>query len=719
VSAHSAIGRLRGEAVVCVAPGADRDQLLRCLRSVAEHTAPEIPILVCGHEAPSSRALGLDEPRQIDARELDFTGVAAASAPADLVWLSGDRVVCDGWLARLRAAAYLDSQVATATALTNRDSPATVSLPPGMGPDEAATAVKSGSARIRPRLVAAGRHCVYIRRSALELTAGFADLGDFSNRCVAAGLNHVLADDVLVATHDAVRLDSDAPAHPTAPPDPETGRRPVARPDPDARASSWLARADSVRWPTPLARSLGAVRRALHGISVAIDARVLSGPMNGTKLHVLELVAAVARAGELRVTALVGAGLDPATRELLASVPGLELLDPASADCRRWPRADLVHRPYQVDSPADLALLAGLGDRLLVTQQDLIAYDNPSYFRSSADWQAYRELTRSALAGADRVLFPSAYARDQALAEDLIERQRASVVPIGVDHPLTRARADGTVAPPPAADLLAAGGELILCIGSDYHHKNRLFALRLASELQRRHGWRGTLALAGSHVPFGSSHADEARLLEQDPRLRAAVVDLGPIGEPEKRWLLSHARLVVYPSVYEGFGLVPFEAADHDVPCMWAAGGAISELLPDRAAGIVPWDVAASAEVALRLLRDERERSQNVGAVRGAAASLRWDRSAKLLLEVYALACREPPTPGAAEERAGGVMQAGLSEDAVRLVGPGGALPRELERPLLALAARPRMAAAVLGAIKGGYELSRRWSARRSRGQPR
>ena len=43
-------------------------------------------------------------------------------------------------------------------------------------------------------------------------------------------------------------------------------------------------------------------------------------------------------------------------------------------------------------------------------------------------------------------------------------------------------------------------------------------------------------------------------------------------------------------------GLVPFEAAAHRVPCLWAPGTSLSELLPDEAAGIVPWNDAQTAE---------------------------------------------------------------------------------------------------------------------------
>ena len=42
--------------------------------------------------------------------------------------------------------------------------------------------------------------------------------------------------------------------------------------------------------------------------------------------------------------------------------------------------------------------------------------------------------------------------------------------------------------------------------------------------------------------------------------------------------------------------LVPFEAADHGVPCLWAQGTSLSEVLPDEAAGITPWDAEPSAD---------------------------------------------------------------------------------------------------------------------------
>jgi hypothetical protein len=44
----------------------------------------------------------------------------------------------------------------------------------------------------------------------------------------------------------------------------------------------------------------------------------------------------------------------------------------------------------------------------------------------------------------------------------------------------------------------------------------------------------------------------------------------------------------------------------------------------------------------------------------------------------------------------------------MRLVGPGGELPPDVHRPLLALATHPRIAAPLFGALKLGYRASHR-----------
>ena len=630
---------------------------------------------------------------------LDVNRLLATAAEADVVLLRPGCVVADGWLDGLQEASRLDSRVATAIPLTTR---VVDSMPQWQDTggaagrltlDEMATAVRSGSLRLRPRLPAAGGPCLYVRRSALELAGeldpaflpGAREATAFSRRCVENGLFHVLADDVLVCDQ----------AGPAA--DARDGYR-LSRPHDDG---------DRLR------RSLSRVRRTLAGMSIVIDARILSGPMNGTAVHVLEVIMGLQRAEKARVAVLVPDRLNQDAAGALESATGLSLVTTEQASAVWRGRADLVHRPFQVSNAGDLMFLAALGERLILTQQDMIGYHNPSYFPTPDAWEGFRQLTRSALAMADQVVFFSEHVRDDATAEDLLEPARASVVHIGVDHPV--ARSDEPVQPP-GATRLQVGDEAILCIGSDYRHKNRVFAIRMLEQMRHRHAWHGFLLLAGPSVDHGSSRDAEADLLARDPQLAHSVIDLGPVDEAGKAWVLRRASLVVYPTTNEGFGLVPFEAANAGLPCMWAPGTSLSEILPDRAAEIVAWDATQSADRAVELLRDARRRQQNVAAVREAGRHLTWDATAARLIELYEAACDAPSTPAGAFQHRDGTINWSLSEDALSLVGPGGELPADVERPLLALATHPQIAGPVFGALKLGYRAAYRL--RRSRSFP-
>jgi glycosyltransferase involved in cell wall biosynthesis len=724
----------RGEMVVCIPVYGGHEQFVPCLESVLAHTPADTPILVCDDASPDRRSQDhvralQDRPSEHELlylrreRNVGFpvnvNGAFASAAPADVVVLNSDCVVAEGWLEGLRAAAYSDSSVATASALSNHASvlsvPGLTDLPEPAEFARAASAVRDRSLRLRPRLLTAIGHCMYVRRSALELVGGFdpafspgyGEEVDFSQRCLQMSLCHVAADDVLVLHHGGVSLSVDGAPNPVK----RANERRIADRYPYYHEAVRTVMADATG---PLARSLGAARRALSGLSVVIDARILDGPMTGTQLHVLELLTALTRTGEARVMAIVPRDLTPDADRALRAVPQLDLLR-AEAVVSAGVRADVVHRPFQVSAPADLTLLAQVSDRLVVTHQDLISYRNPAYFRSFVDWQGYRELTRRALATADHVVFVSGHARDDALAEQLVEPHRASVVHNGVDHSLLEPKA--APVPPNGAVRLDPDAEVMLCLGTNFRHKNRVFALRVLDELQRRHDWPGRLVLAGPRVLHGSSVEAEAEVLRGGPRLERAVLDVGSVSEAEKAWLLKRASLVIYPTVYEGFGLVPFEAAEHRVPCLWAAGTALDEVLSGADGGIVAWDVAATADRALRLMRDAGAREANVQAVRRAGAAHSWNAAARRLIEIYHQACAEAPAPVGAWERTRGLMRRGLSDDAIRLVGPDGVLASDFERPLLALATHPQIGRPVLRAIRAGYLASarlRRLSGRRA-----
>ena len=154
---------------------------------------------------------------------------------------------------------------------------------------------------------------------------------------------------------------------------------------------------------------------------------------------------------------------------------------------------------------------------------------------------------------------------------------------------------------------------------------------------------------------------------------------------------------------------------------MWAPGTSLSEILPDAAAGDRALGCRGQRRSARSaLMRDpERTRAANIAAVREAAAELTWDAQRGALIELYHATCDDPAAPASAFERRHGEMKDGISDDAMRLVGPDGALPAEMERPLLALATHPQIGPPRVrrgqARLPASYRLRRRRSAARRR----
>ena len=249
--------------------------------------------------------------------------------------------------------------------------------------------------------------------------------------------------------------------------------------------------------------------------------------------------------------------------------------------------------------------------------------------------------------------------------------------------------ADGEPVAPPGVE----GRPFLLCLGTDFLHKNHPFALALFQRLREAHGFDGRLVLAGPHALRGTSEGEEAAWRAANPQLAADVVALGEAPEAQKAWLYRHAALVLYPTTFEGFGFIPFEAAEAGAPSLWANQSSMADLLPSEHAGIVPWDVEASAANAARLIADPQPL---VEAVRKAGAELTWDRCAEQLLAVYRDAATAP-------RRASAEPRESLTDLAMSLVGPGGWLSPDDQQALLAVSARPALKRTVFGALKGGY----------------
>ena len=100
----------------------------------------------------------------------------------------------------------------------------------------------------------------------------------------------------------------------------------------------------------------------------------------------------------------------------------------------------------------------------------------------------------------------------------------------------------------------------LLVLGNSMHHKGRLFALELFKEISKLNN-EYRLILAGPNPSFASSISEESKYLSENPELKSKISIRGQLTKEQVDKLIQESEAVLCPSISEGFGLVPFEAA--------------------------------------------------------------------------------------------------------------------------------------------------------------
>jgi glycosyltransferase involved in cell wall biosynthesis len=131
---------------------------------------------------------------------------------------------------------------------------------------------------------------------------------------------------------------------------------------------------------------------------------------------------------------------------------------------------------------------------------------------------------------------------------------------------------------------------------------------------------------------WGSAAFEEA--LAKCPA-RHRVVRRGYVQADARDRILAHATALVYPSVYEGFGLPPLEAMAAGVPVVASDAGSLPEVLGKSAVVVPSGDVAALAAAMSKVALDEQLRSGLVERGRAHVASFTWEETARGMVALY------------------------------------------------------------------------------------
>ena len=259
------------------------------------------------------------------------------------------------------------------------------------------------------------------------------------------------------------------------------------------------------------------------------------------------------------------------------------------------------------------------------TIHDLIPLDHPEWFnRRFAQWYAW--LLPRLAKRVRQIIAISEFTKQRVIELLGVSAAKIVVIPNGVDARFSP-RSSGEIEAAKRG-LSIADSRYLLCVGSLEPRKN---LLRLFE------AWRKAQALT----------PDDVVLVVAGPAANARVFGSAPIGNIPSRVhftgyvsdeflpsLYSGALAVVYPSLYEGFGLPPLEAMACGAPVVTSNNTSLPEVVGDGAVLVDPYDVDSIAEGIVRVLSSGAVRDVLRAKGLARASQFTWERTAQETLHV-------------------------------------------------------------------------------------
>jgi len=232
-------------------------------------------------------------------------------------------------------------------------------------------------------------------------------------------------------------------------------------------------------------------------------------------------------------------------------------------------------------------------------------------------------LTPLAVLASDRIITVSEFARDEVV----------NVYPTAAGK--TTAIYNG-VTPRDPTDVEPVNslspGQFLLFVGSVNPRKNLSGLLRAYRQYRQQTDDPRSLVLVGPDDDvFASTNLPAVN----------GVRRLGYTSEAKLTWLYDRAALLVFPSLYEGFGLPILEAMSAGTPVVTSDRGAMAEIADDAAHLVDPTESTAIASGIQDVLDDDEYQETLSQRGKSHSAQFSWARTARCTLEVYQEAINE------------------------------------------------------------------------------
>jgi glycosyltransferase involved in cell wall biosynthesis len=303
-------------------------------------------------------------------------------------------------------------------------------------------------------------------------------------------------------------------------------------------------------------------------------------------------------------------------------------------------KCDLVHVPNAFSIPRSLSC------PYVITVHDMLDHMLRARERNGFWRTMHFQLTRTVLSGAARIFAVSNFTKAEIEKWFDIPSGRINVIYNAIDERFLRGHAS-------AADreMIAKRYQVtypfLLYAGRISPHKNVVRMIEafsaLKTELERSQSYPDLkLIIIGDDL---SGNPDLRRTV-----IRSGVQNdvrfLGFVPIDVLRIFYDEAKVFVFPSLYEGFGLPPLEAMAHGTPVVASNSSSLPEVVGRAAVLVNPENVFEIMRALHRALTDNalRERLKERGYQQ--VAKFSWEASVRRIIEAYGAVCHKSVTSG-------------------------------------------------------------------------
>jgi alpha-1,3-rhamnosyl/mannosyltransferase len=210
-----------------------------------------------------------------------------------------------------------------------------------------------------------------------------------------------------------------------------------------------------------------------------------------------------------------------------------------------------------------------------------------------------------------------------------IAPEKITAIPLGVESMFRPLSSDET-----RAVLSSHGlehGRYFLTVGTLEPRKNLSLAIRAYSALPESIRKLYPLVVIGMKGWHSAEIEKLIAPLERSGYLRL----LGYVSREDLATIMAGATTLIYPSIYEGFGLPPLEAMACGVPVICSNVSSLPEVVGDAGILIDPSDETGLRQKLLMLIEDPGQRDAFAVRSREQASSFTWEKCAQQTVNVY------------------------------------------------------------------------------------